>query len=833
MKKKLTMCGRLMVAITFLIINIEGLHAQWNTNTAVNIEVSGLTVADMQTATTSDGKIWVAFYHQNGSAYEMWAQLLNTDGTKLLGPDGILVSAQPSGTSTSVYNICVDNLNNVIIAFQDKRSGSNQAVVYKMSQAGVQLWGIDGIVLGAGLSPYPGVLSNGDVAIAWNETASSTLKIQKITNAGAVVWGTPVSVMVGTTKTTRGQVIANTNGKFTLVYQKKGVGVSTTLYAQHYDNDGVELYAPLQISNLTSSASRYYSIAAEADTTYFGLYVAQGSRFNSFLQRINPDGTIPWGMNGSNFSTSVASTDYSQSVTSIAMSPSSPYIWSVCTFMNSAQTQNGVYVQKFLRTTGARQFTDQGKVVYPVTASRDQLAGNVVLVNDNPIFMMYDVNYKIYATRLDNAGDFVWPGNRVEISSTTAVLALPKGRFNFSAAGSTRNAGFWYEDRGTGVRYGYAQAVSSEGVIGIEVSTQNGVPPTISIPGGTLQLTDTVIPGTANQNVTWSIIPPTGMASVSTSGLVTAQGEGMVMAQATSNQDNTVYDTIWITISGQALICNYPTTVLASQITSSTALISWPEAAPIPWEGYEYEIRTSGLPGSGPIGLVTWGSPPNGLIYEVIAGLAPSTQYYAYVRSNCGDGFFSEWTNGTSFVTLPEVLYLTGVVNEGNTVCYDATNTIQVGGNETSFEVNSGGSVTLIAGQTILFLPDSKVNYGGYLHGYITIDNEYCILPLNPVVQNPEIAGTVKSASTDVINSQSFRIYPNPATYSFTLELNKDVTAETVVVDVFSIGGMKMVSTSITGERTHLFNLAGFAPGVYYIRVTSGGQSSTMKIVKL
>ena len=129
--------------------------AQWNTNTSVNLLISGLPTADIQSASTTDGKTWIAFYHENAGNYDMRAQLIDANGYKLLGPDGMLVSNQSSGTATYVFNVCVDGSNNLIIGCQDQRTGTMQAVLYKISQAGTQLWGAGGIVLGGGLAPYP------------------------------------------------------------------------------------------------------------------------------------------------------------------------------------------------------------------------------------------------------------------------------------------------------------------------------------------------------------------------------------------------------------------------------------------------------------------------------------------------------------------------------------------------------------------------------------------------------------------------------------------------------------------------------------------------------
>ncbi|MCX6242364.1 MAG: hypothetical protein NTX43_11215 [Bacteroidetes bacterium] len=559
--------------ITLVITILPGtIHAQWNTNTSVNLQISSLPIADMQSASTTDGKTWVAFYHENTGNYDMRAQLIDANGYKLLGTDGILVSNQPSGSSTWVFNVCVDASNNLIIGYQDLRSGSPQAVLYKISEAGTKLWAADGIVLGGGLAPYPAALSNGEVAVAWIADAGNTLNLQKITTGGTLAWGTPIQVKVGSTTTTRGQIVANTAGKFTMVYQAGSM--YTTLYAQMFDNNGTALYAPVQICDQTTAAYRYYSIVAESDVTYYGYYSATGNRFNSFVQRINADGSIPWGMNGSAFNTSVGTYDNYQTTTFINTTAGSDYVWSVCTFCDYNQTIYGVYTQKFLKTTGARQFTDAGKVVFPINTTAMQAPpADLALISDTPMFMVYDVNYKIYATRLDASGNFVWPGDKVEISSTTTSASSPKGRYGFTPDGPNRCAGIWTENRGS-AELGYAQGISIGGLVGITVATQGGVPAVITNPGGVLQMVATVFPSSANQNVTWSIVPGTGNASINSTGLVTAIGNGTVYAKATAVQDITMKDSLLITLSGQVPTPPVVTTLAATNISGSAATLN-------------------------------------------------------------------------------------------------------------------------------------------------------------------------------------------------------------------------------------------------------------------
>lgn len=90
-------------------------------------------------------------------------------------------------------------------------------------------------------------------------------------------------------------------------------------------------------------------------------------------------------------------------------------------------------------------------------------------------------------------------------------------------------------------------------IIDLEVQTQNNAPAVITTNAGTLQVEAIITPSnTSNQNVTWSIVNGTGSATISTTGLVTAQSNGTVWAKAVSNENTTVKDSLLIMVSGQS-----------------------------------------------------------------------------------------------------------------------------------------------------------------------------------------------------------------------------------------------------------------------------------------
>ncbi len=195
----------------------------------------------------------------------------------------------------------------------------------------------------------------------------------------------------------------------------------------------------------------------------------------------------------------------------------------------------------------------------------------------------------------------------------------------------------------------------------------------------------------------------------------------------------------------------------------------------------------------------------------------------------------SYWDNVVIECTIDDT---TGLQNEtissGQTACYEATDVITVAGGGTTFIVENGGSVTLGAGQKISFLPGSTVEEGGYLHAFIDTLGPWCI----PGSMQPPV-----TEIDDVVNEQTFRgnsnppesnckIYPNPTTGTFTLELLNIDPEQKVFVDIYSIQGEKMLTKQFTGDIKHEFSLINQAPGIYFIRLIHGEVVETFKIIR-
>ena len=115
--------------------------------------------------------------------------------------------------------------------------------------------------------------------------------------------------------------------------------------------------------------------------------------------------------------------------------------------------------------------------------------------------------------------------------------------------------------------------------------------------------------------------------------------------------------------------------VVSANITKNSVTISWSAATPVPANGYEYEIRTIGAPGTA--GALQTGTTAEGIITKDITLLSPATTYFVYIRAVCDTATKGNWSSAHSFVTLCDYPDLTAVT--GDTIC--GTGTAQLSAN--------------------------------------------------------------------------------------------------------------------------------------------------------
>lgn len=243
---------------------------------------------------------------------------------------------------------------------------------------------------------------------------------------------------------------------------------------------------------------------------------------------------------------------------------------------------------------------------------------------------------------------------------------------------------------------------------------------------------------------------------------------------------------------------------------------------------------------------VKWGTAPNaagmtgGQIFD-----DPEILNDVYVE---GTGLISVATTGVYYVgwhgysdpdedvILVDDITITEIVPEENVTvtgdvttlggCYNATNTVTLGGTP-AFTITATGGAEVRAGVRILIVPDAHVFNQGYLWAHITPGGPWCPPPakIAQVTAAPE-------EQLPTLEKSWFTIFPNPTNGNITLVQKGDMQYGDVRVEVFSMRGDRVLSSQMIGVKQHEFETSALPTGIYFVKVIAEGYVETIKLVK-
>jgi hypothetical protein len=214
---------------------------------------------------------------------------------------------------------------------------------------------------------------------------------------------------------------------------------------------------------------------------------------------------------------------------------------------------------------------------------------------------------------------------------------------------------------------------------------------------------------------------------------------------------------------------------------------------------------------------------------------------FAYIPAN-GDEITCVLTSdetcstGNPAVSSPVVMEVNTIPSEialqnltiDDVRCFNAKQTITVAGNGTVFTVLNGGSATMIAGYSIVYLPGMVVDAGGYLNGYISTNGQYCIKQVSPMVSAVYLEEKVPVSERNL----HMNIFPNPTDGNFYLEFSGIEKSEKIRLNIYGMKGDKIVSMDFAGEIKREFSLFGQPSGIYLVQIISGDGIVNSRIIK-
>jgi hypothetical protein len=147
--------------------------------------------------------------------------------------------------------------------------------------------------------------------------------------------------------------------------------------------------------------------------------------------------------------------------------------------------------------------------------------------------------------------------------------------------------------------------------------------------------------------------------------------------------------------------------------------------------------------------------------------------------------------------------------------------------------VSAGGTITA-GGTTTSNTVTVTWNTAGAQTVNVNFTNAYGCTATTPTVYpvtvNPLPA--VPTGIEEVPEQSFFKVYPNPTTGSFTLELSGVSETSIVKVEIYGMRGEKILNDQFTGEKKHMFSLESKPIGIYFIHVSCGDNLGSQKIIK-
>ncbi|MEZ4796669.1 MAG: T9SS type A sorting domain-containing protein [Flavobacteriaceae bacterium] len=203
---------------------------------------------------------------------------------------------------------------------------------------------------------------------------------------------------------------------------------------------------------------------------------------------------------------------------------------------------------------------------------------------------------------------------------------------------------------------------------------------------------------------------------------------------------------------------------------------------------------------------------------DVLVSFGLQTKLY----KNDGTGVFSEVSGTPFFGTQKLAMKFADIDNDNDN---DLLLSGAVNSNfYTNLYLNNGtGSFTLVAG-----LPFEGLNFPAIDIADVNADGkiDVFITGYNGTTKVSKLYLNTSALSTQDYAISKVSLYPNPTKESFTIEINQNIET----VNIFDLQG-KLVKT-YKDHFTKSYNINDLLSGVYFVKVTSGNSSTTIKLIK-
>ncbi len=483
--------------------------SQWTNNPMANTLIADIGHNCIQSKTATDGhnQCYISYWvniQDSTDRFELRLQRIDTNGYRMWGDSGILVSRHPTRTWLSDYSLLVDTSGNAVIFLEDKRDTTfSQVFGYSVTPSGQMRWGADGIRLAyntncSSYSPNAILTSAGNIIVGWNilfsgtSSANMAMQVMKLSDNGTKLWSQPRTFTGPDTTYMFPQFTVTDNDNFIMVWTRyvehhSAVGevAYKYIYSQRYDDNGIAVWpanaaiCDLDTLALTLPDSPDWSVVRDGSGgTFIAWYDdrTQSDYNNVYVQHVDKDGNLAWQKNGIGVSTINYGTDRRYPVACYLPGTDELSVWWSEVKQEPLTYLYQLTAQKF-NMSGGMQWSDTGKTYCSSGPDSSFMINNVLNATNRDVVVFFNKTFlniigpdttlsvSLSALRVDNDGTTEWnPASELLSGTTPLKFSSMASRFN--------NQYFvaWSENRNGDPTnpYGeiYAQNISIDGKLG-------------------------------------------------------------------------------------------------------------------------------------------------------------------------------------------------------------------------------------------------------------------------------------------------------------------------------------------------------------------------------
>jgi hypothetical protein len=414
----------LALVLCSLVIAVPSIWANWVQDGVAVCTVIG-EQRDPTLVSDGSGGVIVTWWDNRNGYHDIYAQRVNALGAVQWTANGIVLSAAASTQQHPA--IIPDDAGGAIVTWYDSRSGNNDIYAQRVNASGAVQWTADGVALCAatGNQWHPTIISDGagGAIVTWYDTRSGNNDIyaQRVNASGAVQWtanGTALCTAAGNQQYP--EIVPDGAGGAIVTWYDPRSG-NWDIYVQRLSASGAVQWTADGVALCTATGDQQYPkiVSDGMSGAIVTWYDNRSGSTDIYAQRVNATGVVQWTADGA----AVCAATGSQWDPAIASDGAGGAIvtW------HGSPGNNDIYAQR-VNASGAIQWTVDGVAL--CTAAAEQWAPKIISDGTGgAIVTWYDwrnMNYDIYAQRVNALGGVQWTANGVALCTATGNQYSPK-----------------------------------------------------------------------------------------------------------------------------------------------------------------------------------------------------------------------------------------------------------------------------------------------------------------------------------------------------------------------------------------------------------------------